>query len=86
MDSRSDELQDNASWALGNILGHPSLCHKLASQARFGSQGLPLLRNARPKTLFQSIFWAYGLLRPYIYVETLTPDAMAEVNSKVSVL
>ncbi|KAG8940392.1 hypothetical protein FRC04_005276 [Tulasnella sp. 424] len=78
MDSRSDELQDNASWALGNILGHPSLCHKLASQAGFGSQGLPLMRSVRPKTLFQSIFWAYGLLRPYIYVETLAPDAMVE--------
>ncbi|KIO22817.1 hypothetical protein M407DRAFT_9755 [Tulasnella calospora MUT 4182] len=65
--STCDEVRDIAAWALGNILGHESICYKLRLGGGFGSYWLS---GARSRTLLRSIFWAYDRLKPYMSVES----------------
>ncbi|KAG9043660.1 hypothetical protein FS837_009295 [Tulasnella sp. UAMH 9824] len=77
--SSCEEVRDTAAWALGNILGHPSIVHKLPLQGGFGSYRL--LRGAYSKTFFRSLSWAYDHLKPYMLVPFRTFHPLVEAAS-----
>ncbi|KAG8915998.1 hypothetical protein FRC01_003442 [Tulasnella sp. 417] len=81
--SASDNVRDTAAWALGNILGHPSIYRKLVLQEGFGLHSLRILGGACRKALLEPVSWAYDHLKPYIFVELnrLYPSVEESVES-----